>query len=173
MIYLSLFWSFLKIGVFSFGGGYAMIPLIKKEIIDVQKWLPIDEFLDVVAISQVTPGPIAVNSATFVGHKIAGIWGAISATLGVTMPSFVIIILIAFLIAKYRHTSFLDDFFVGVRPAVIALIVQAGLAVAKNSYTGMKDIILSVAVFLCLYVLKVNPLLVILFSALAGIAIYQ
>lgn len=172
MIYLYLFVSFLKIGAFSFGGGYAMIPLIENEIIAVRKWLPIDEFLDVVAISQVTPGPIAVNSATFVGYKVAGIGGSIAATLGVTMPSFIIIIIIAFLVEKYRHTIFLDSFFVGVRPAVIALIIQAAFSVAKNSFSGIKDIALSLAVFLGLFTLKINPLLVILLAALIGITIY-
>lgn len=172
MIYLSLFLSFLKIGAFSFGGGYAMIPLIEHEIIDVQKWLPVEEFLDVVAISQITPGPIAVNSATFVGYKVAGFCGSLAATLGVTMPSFIIIIIMALIVEKYRHTKFLDDFFVGVRPAVIALIIQAAYSIAKNSFSGAKDIVLSLIIFLSLFILKINPLLVILLTALIGVVIY-
>lgn len=100
MVYLALFYSFFKIGFFSFGGGYAMIPLIEKEIVNIHKWIPVNEFLDIIAISQLTPGPIAINAATFVGHKISGVLGSIAATVGVTAPSFIIILIIAMLIKK-------------------------------------------------------------------------
>lgn len=136
MIYLSLFWAFFKVGAFSFGGGYAMIPLIKKEIIDIHHWLSVDQFLDIIAISQMTPGPIAINAATFVGYKVGGFWGSAAATIGVTSPSFLIIIILALLIIRYRHLPWLDAFFKGVRPAVIALIVQAAYSVGKSSFTG-------------------------------------
>jgi chromate transporter len=172
MIYLQLFLTFFKIGAFSFGGGYAMIPLIQKEIIDSHHWLPIEQFLDIIAVSQMTPGPIAINAATFVGYKVAGIGGSLAATLGVTAPSFLIILIIAFLIMKFRHVSWLDAFFIGVRPAVIALIIQAAYSVAKNSFSGVRDIIIAVAVFCGLYLLKINPLLIIAMAALLGIALY-
>lgn len=138
MIYLSLFWAFFKVGAFSFGGGYAMIPLIKKEIIDIHHWLSVDQFLDIIAISQMTPGPIAINAATFVGYKVGGFWGSAAATIGVTSPSFLIIIILALLIIRYRHLPWLDAFFKGVRPAVIALIVQAAYSVGKSSLPALK-----------------------------------
>ena len=172
MIYLSLFWAFFKVGAFSFGGGYAMIPLIKKEIIDIHHWLSMDQFLDIIAISQMTPGPIAINAATFVGYKIGGFWGSVAATIGVTAPSFLIIIILALLIIRYRHLPWLDAFFKGVRPAVIALIVQAAYSVGKSSFTGIKDMLVAAVVFVGLYLLKINPLIIILMAAILGTVIY-
>jgi len=172
VIYLELFWSFFKIGAFSFGGGYAMIPLIEKEIIDIHGWLPIDQFLDIIAISQMTPGPIAINAATFVGYRVAGTWGSVVSTLGVTAPSFILILTLAFLIIKYRNLPLVDKFFIGVRPVVIALIVHAGCSVAQRSFTGVKDLMLAAAVFGALYLFKINPILIIAGAAAAGILIY-
>ncbi|ABY95875.1 MULTISPECIES: chromate transporter [Thermoanaerobacter] len=172
MIYLSLFWAFFKVGAFSFGGGYAMIPLIKKEIIDIHHWLSVDQFLDIIAISQMTPGPIAINAATFVGYKVGGFWGSAAATIGVTSPSFLIIIILALLIIRYRHLPWLDAFFKGVRPAVIALIVQAAYSVGKSSFTGIKDMLVAAVVFVGLYLLKINPLIIIVMAAILGIVIY-
>ncbi|WP_028992449.1 chromate transporter [Thermoanaerobacter thermocopriae] len=172
MIYLSLFWVFFKIGAFSFGGGYAMIPLIEKEIIDIHHWLSVDQFLDIIAISQMTPGPIAINAATFVGYKIGGFWGSVAATIGVTAPSFLIIIILALLIMRYRHLPWLDDFFKGVRPAVIALIIQAANSVGKSSFASIKDVLVAVVVFVGLYLLKINPLIMIVVAATLGIAMY-
>jgi len=172
MIYLILFWAFFKVGAFSFGGGYAMIPLIEKEIIDIHHWLPVQEFLDVIAISQMTPGPIAINSATFVGYKVGGFWGSVMATLGVTAPSFLIILILALLIYRYRNLPMLDSFFKGVRPAVIALIVQAAYSVGRSSFSGAKDFVVAAVVFVGLYLLKINPLIIIALSAVIGIVIY-
>jgi len=172
MIYLSLFWAFFKVGAFSFGGGYAMIPLIKKEIIDIHHWLSMDQFLDIIAISQMTPGPIAINTATFVGYKVGGFWGSAAATLGVTSPSFLIIIILALLIIKYHHLPWLDAFFKGVRPAVITLIVQAAYSVGKSSFTGIKDMLVAAVVFVGLYLFKINPLIIIVMAAILGIVIY-
>lgn len=172
MIYLKLFTTFFKIGAFSFGGGYAMIPLIQKEIVNIHQWIPLSEFLDIIAISQMTPGPIAVNAATFVGHKIAGVMGSILATFGVIAPSFLIILGLALLFAKFRHTKILDSFFMGVRPVVIALIIQAALSIAINTFTGVKDLIITFAVFIGLFILKINPLIMIAVAAFLGIAIY-
>jgi chromate transporter len=172
MIYLSLFWAFFKVGAFSFGGGYAMIPLIEKEIIDIHHWLSVDQFLDIIAISQMTPGPIAINAATFVGYKVGGFWGSAAATIGVTAPSFLIIIILALLLIRYRHLPWLDAFFKGVRPAVIALIVQAAYSVGKSSFTGIKDMLVAAVVFAGLYLLKINPLIMIVMAAILGIVIY-
>ncbi|ADL08784.1 chromate transporter [Thermosediminibacter oceani] len=172
MIYRVLFLSFFKIGLFSFGGGYAMIPLIQKEIIDINGWLTLEQFMDIIAISQMTPGPIAVNAATFVGYRIAGFWGAAAATAGVTAPSLIIILLLAFLIKKYRGLAWVDAFFSGVRPAVIALIVKAAYSLGRGSILGIKDIILALAVLAGLYIFKLNPILIIALAAAAGILIY-
>ncbi|HHW01312.1 MAG TPA: chromate transporter [Thermoanaerobacterales bacterium] len=172
MIYIMLFCAFFKVGAFSFGGGYAMIPLIEKEIIEIHHWLPMKEFLDVIAISQMTPGPIAINSATFVGYKVGGFWGSVAATLGVTAPSFIIIMILALLILRYRNLPLLNAFFKGVRPAVIALIIQAAYSVAKSSFSSIKDFLVASGVFIGLYLFKINPLIVIALSAVIGIIIY-
>lgn len=172
MVYLALFYSFFKIGFFSFGGGYAMIPLIEKEIVNIHKWIPANEFLDIIAISQLTPGPIAINAATFVGHKISGVLGSIAATVGVTAPSFIIILIIAMLIKKYRSLPIVEAFFQGVRPVVIALIIKAAYSVARGSFSTVKDFYVALIVFLSLYVLKFNPLLVIAIAAIFGLLLY-
>lgn len=171
MILLRLFITFFKIGAFSFGGGYAMIPLIEREVVEIYKWLPIDEFLDIIAISQMTPGPIAVNSATFVGYKIAGFWGSIVATIGVALPSFILITLISVFMERYRNITIVDSFFQGVRPAVIALIVQAAFSVGKNSFSSTKDFLIAIAVCIGIYQ-KINPIMIIVFTAISGILIY-
>ncbi|MDK2794243.1 MAG: chromate transporter, partial [Caldanaerobacter sp.] len=131
-----------------------------------------DQFLDIIAISQMTPGPIAINAATFVGYKIGRFWGSVAATIGVTAPSFLIIIILALLIIRYRHLPWLEAFFKGVRPAVIALIVQAAYSVGKSSFTGIKDMLVAAMVFVGLYLLKINPLIIILMAAILGIVIY-
>jgi chromate transporter len=172
MVYLTLFWSFFKVGLFSFGGGYAMIPLIEKEIVDVHNWLPTNEFLDIIAISQLTPGPIAVNAATFVGQKVAGFLGSVVATVGVTAPSFIIILTIAVLLKRYRSLPTVDAFFEGVRPAVIALIVKAAYSVARSSFSGVRDFVIALIIFIGLYKFKTNPLLVIAIAAILGLLLY-
>jgi len=169
---LRLFWAFFKIGLFSFGGGYAMIPFIQREIIDVNGWLTLEQFMDIIAISQMTPGPIAVNAATFVGYKIAGFWGSVSATCGVAAPSAIIILTLAFLLKKYRSLRWVDNFFVGTRPAVIALIVNAAYSLGKNSILGIKDGLMALLALLGLYVFKINPILLIFIASLVGILLY-
>ena len=136
MIYLQLFWSFLQIGLFSFGGGYAAIPLIQGQIVDQHGWLSMPEFTDLVTISQMTPGPIAINSATFVGIKIAGLAGALVATLGCILPSCIIVTLIARLYLKYRSMALLQGVLGSLRPAVIALIASAGISILITAFWG-------------------------------------
>ena len=136
MIYLQLFWSFLQIGLFSFGGGYAAIPLIQGQIVDQHGWLSMPEFTDLVTISQMTPGPIAINSATFVGIKIAGLAGALVATLGCILPSCIIVTLIARLYLKYRSMALLQGVLGSLRPAVVALIASAGISILVTAFWG-------------------------------------
>lgn len=128
MIYLELFWSFVQVGLFCVGGGYASMPLIQAQVIDVHSWLSMSEFIDIFTISQMTPGPIGINAATFVGMKVAGFLGAIVATLGFVTPSFILGIILAKLFFKYGNIGVIKGILNGLRPAVVALICSAGMS---------------------------------------------
>lgn len=128
MIYLELFWSFFQVGLFCVGGGYASMPLIQAQVIDVHGWLSMSEFIDIFTISQMTPGPIGINAATFVGMKVAGFLGAIVATLGFVTPSFILGIILAKLFFKYGNIGVIKGILNGLRPAVVALICSAGMS---------------------------------------------
>lgn len=134
MIYLQLFLSFLQIGLFSFGGGYAAMPLIQGQVVTAHGWLSMSEFTDLITISQMTPGPIAVNSATFVGIKIAGIPGALIATLGCILPSCIIVTVIAKLYLRYRELDMLQGVLNSLRPAVVAMIASAGISILITAF---------------------------------------
>lgn len=136
MIYLQLFLSFLQIGLFSFGGGYAAMPLIQGQVVTLHGWLTMSEFTDLITISQITPGPIAVNSATFVGLKIAGIPGAVVATAGCILPSCIIVTILARLYLKYRNLDLMQGVLKSLRPAVVAMIASAGILILKNAFWG-------------------------------------
>lgn len=176
MIYLQLFWSFLQVGAFSFGGGYAALPLIESIVVDQNGWLSIAEFTDLITISQMTPGPIAINSATFVGLSIGGLWGAIAATLGNIAPSIILVTLIAWLYMKYNTLDTLQNVLKALRPAVIAMIATAGVSLVITAIWGEGAILLSnmniVAIVLfgfSLFLLlkyKLSPILV---MVLAGV----
>ena len=177
MIYLQLFLSFLQIGLFSFGGGYAAMPLIQGQIVDAHGWLTMSEFTDLITISQMTPGPIAVNSATFVGINIAGIPGAIVATIGCILPSCVIVTLLAKLYLKYRTMDLLN----ALRPAVVALIASAGVSILLTAFWGSEGRIVPgetnwvlAAIFglsfLLLYKAKMNPILVMVLAGVMKVA---
>lgn len=128
MIYLELFWSFVQVGLFCVGGGYASMPLIQAQVIDVHGWLSMSEFIDIFTISQMTPGPIGINAATFIGMKVAGFLGAIVATLGFVTPSFILGIILAKLFFKYGNIGVIKGILNGLRPAVVALICSAGMS---------------------------------------------
>lgn len=136
MIYLQLFLSFLQIGAFSFGGGYAAMPLIQNQVVQVHPWLSQSEFTDLITISQMTPGPIAVNSATFVGTRIAGVPGALAATIGCVLPSCILVTILAKIYLKYRSLSLLQDILKSLRPAVIAMIAAAGVSILVTAFWG-------------------------------------
>jgi len=136
MIYLQLFWSFFKIGMFSFGGGYAMIPIIQREI-ESHEWIAAKEFADIVAVSQMTPGPLAVNAATYIGVKIAGVLGSAVATFAVSLPSFIIIISIANFLVKFKESNTINSVLKGIRPVTTGLISSAVIFFAQMSvFTG-------------------------------------
>ncbi len=177
MIYLQLFLSFLQIGLFSFGGGYAAMPLIQSQVVSAHGWLSMAEFTDLITISQMTPGPIAINSATFVGIKIAGIPGAIAATAGCILPSCIIVTLIAKLYLKYRNMAMLQGVLNSLRPAVVAMIASAGISILISSFWGSEAAIqlgstkwsLVIIFGICIFLLqkvKMNPIWVML---LAGV----
>ena len=128
MIYLELLWSFVQIGLFSIGGGYAAMPLIQHQVVDLHPWLTMTQFADVIAIAEMTPGPIALNAATFVGIQVAGLPGALVATAGSVLPSCVIVLLLAFLYYKFKGFSVIQGILAGVRPAVVAMIASAGVS---------------------------------------------
>lgn len=128
MLYWDLFWSFVQVGLFCVGGGYASMPLIQAQVIDAHNWLTMSEFVDIFTISQMTPGPIGINAATFVGMKTAGIGGAIAATAGFVTPSFILGIILAKLFFKYGNIGFIRGILNGLRPAVVALICSAGMS---------------------------------------------
>lgn len=134
MIYLQLFLSFLQIGCFSFGGGYAAMPLIQEQVITTHHWLTMSTFGDLVTIAEMTPGPIAVNAATFVGTQVAGVPGAVAATFGCILPSCVFVTLLAFIYAKYQSSTMLQQTLASLRPAVVAMIAKAGAAILISSF---------------------------------------
>ena len=136
MIYLQLFLSFLQIGAFSFGGGYAAMPLIQNQVVQLHPWLSQSEFTDLITISQMTPGPIAVNSATFVGTRIAGVPGALAATIGCVLPSCILVTILAKIYLKYRSLSLLQGILKSLRPAVIAMIAAAGVSILGTAFWG-------------------------------------
>jgi len=182
MIYLQLFLSFLQIGLFSFGGGYAAMPLIQGQVVTAHGWLSMAEFNDLVTISQMTPGPIAVNSATFVGIKIAGIPGALVATLGCILPSCVIVSVIARLYLKYQNMAVLQGILASLRPAVVAMIASAGISILITAFWGSQDAnalaetkwSLVVIFIICLVLLrktKLNPIWVMICAGIMKVLV--
>ncbi len=180
-IYLELFWSFLQVGMFSIGGGYAAMPLIQSQVVSRHEWLTMSEFTDLITIAEMTPGPIAVNSATFVGIRIAGFPGAVTATFGCILPSCLIVSLLAFIYYRYKKLSALQSVLASLRPAVVALIASAGLSILRTvAFGGEKmaleninwiGLFLFVAAFLLLRKLKWNPILVMSLCGVAGLLI--
>ena len=181
MIFLDLFWTFFKIGLFTFGGGYAMLPLIQAEVA-AHGWLTTEQLLNFVAVSESTPGPFAVNIATYVGSQLAGIPGGACATLGVALPSFIIILIVARCYARFRASRIVSGIMTGLKPAVIGLIgsaiVTMGSAVlfpggiSLAVFTSLSFWI-TVFIFILMAVLafkKVHPILLICLSAVLGIA---
>lgn len=134
MIYLQLFWSMFQIGLFSIGGGYVAIPLIQHQIVELHGWLNATEFTDIITIAEMTPGPIAINAATFVGIRVAGIPGALLSTLACVLPSCIIVILLAKIYYKYRSLNAMQYILSGLRPAVVAMIASAGLGIMLMAF---------------------------------------
>ncbi|MCK9443995.1 MAG: chromate transporter [Tissierellaceae bacterium] len=169
---LKLFISFFKIGAFSFGGGYAMLPLIEKEIIHVHGWLSNTEFIDILALSEMTPGPIAINSATFLGFKVAGVFGSAVATLAVILPSFIVMSIIFHFIVKFKNTPYVEWIFSGIRPMVLGLIAAAAVSVGKNAFVDIKSVFIAGLLFYMVSFRKFNAILAIVLAGLLGVLLY-
>lgn len=188
MILLKLFWSFFLVGLFSFGGGYAAMPFIQEQVVELNGWLTMNEFIDVVTISQMTPGPIAINASTFVGMKVSGVLGAIIATAGCVTPSCIIVLTLAYLYYKFRELWAIKGALSGLRPAVVSLIASAGLSILlmalfggqAESWFGIRlsqlDAVAAVLFAAGLFVLrkfKLNPIYVMMGTGAAGLIIYR
>ncbi len=166
---LQLFLTFLKIGAFTFGGGYAMIPLIQKETVEKKKWMTDDDVLEIVAIAESTPGPIAINAATFVGYRVGGFFGALFSTFGVVLPSFLIIVGISFILRRFENAKAVKYAFFGIRAGGLALIVKALWSMYRQCKKDLPAYIVMAAAFILVAVLNVNVLLVIIGCALFGL----
>lgn len=165
---LSLFLTFLKIGGFTFGGGYAMIPLIQKEVVDNKKWVTDDDILEIIAIAESTPGPIAINSATFIGFKTCGFWGSFCATLGVVLPSFVIIMVIAFLLNGFAEITAVKYAFFGIRAGVLALLLKSFWGMFKKCPKNVVAYSIAAAAFVA-SILSLDTLIIIISAAVIGL----
>lgn len=185
MIYLELFLSFFQIGLFSIGGGYAAMPLIQNQVVDIHPWLTMTQFADIMTIAEMTPGPIAINAATFVGIQVAGLLGAVVATLGCVFPSCVIVMILAFVYYRFRGLNIVQGILAGLRPAVIAMIASAGISLLIMAVLGQKTIpadlcsvdIVAVVIFavgfVVLRIWKLNPMWIIAGSGAAGVLLYS
>lgn len=169
---LAVFLTFLKIGAFSFGGGYVMIPFIQKEIVEVHGWLMASEFIDVIAISQVTPGPIATNASTYVGYKVGGFAGAIAGTTGVILAAFVLALIVSHRFEKVKHLPQVKLMFKGLRPAVLGLIFSAGLSVGLETIHTYKELAIGLFAFVSIVKFKMHPILTIAIAGCIGLIMY-
>ncbi len=169
---IKLFLTFMKIGAFSFGGGLAMLPLIEQEIVDVHHWVTPYEFVDIVAISEMTPGPISINTSTFVGYRTAGVFGAAAASIGVVIVSFVLVIILARRFIQIKDKPATKFVFQGIRPATLGLIMSAAISIGKTSFLDWKSILIAGMIFFLLFKLKMHPILGIVLAAAFGILLY-
>ena len=185
MIYLQLFLVYLQIGAFAFGGGYAAMPLIQSLVVEGKGWLTMAEFADLTTIAEMTPGPIAVNSATFVGQKMAGLPGAIICTLGCILPSLIIVLILAYLYTKFSNLDIVKKVLRQMRPAVVAMIASAGMGILLMGLFGTSafseiqfsslrfiELCVFIACFVLLRMKKAGPIQIIFLSAIVGTVLY-
>lgn len=166
-----MFLTFFKIGAFTFGGGFAMIPIIQQEVVDKNNWIKEEEFIDTISIAQSSPGPIAVNSSIFVGYKIKGFLGAVVAALGTVLPSFITILLIARFFYQFRDNTIISKIFQGIRPAVVALIFSAVYRLIYKSQFTYLGIGIALATALIIVFLNINPIFMVILGALVSIVV--
>ncbi|MCX7796863.1 MAG: chromate transporter [bacterium] len=174
MILFRLFLAFAQIGLFAFGGGYAILPLIEKEVVNNLHWLTHKEFLEVVTISQLTPGPIAINAATFVGYKVGGVIGSAIATISVCLPPVMLVLIVVRFLKKFETNIWVNNVIKGLRPAVVALIASAAYSLVKGGgITEIKGLIIAIISFIILRTKKLDPILVLILAGIVGIVIYS
>lgn len=171
-MFFDMFITFFKIGAFTIGGGYAMIPIIQEEIVDKKKWIKEDQFLDAIAIAQSSPGPIAVNTSIYVGHILGGVKGVLVCALGTILPSFLIILSIATVFFQYRNNPIIEKAFLGIRPAVVALIASAVYKLMKSSKFTYPKLLMSLLAIFAIVFLGISPIYLILIGG-AGSIIYN
>lgn len=172
MIFWQLFYTFAFIGSLAFGGGYVMIPLIDSQVVEKLAWLTSTEFADVVAIAEMTPGPIAINTATYVGFKMGGPLGSVIATIGVVVPSFIIVMILAKLVARFSNSPYLQSALGGIRPVVVGLIASAAWTFGAKTLLDLKSWILAGVMLLALAKTKINPILLIVASFAIGVLFF-
>jgi chromate transporter len=173
MIYLQLFWSFLKIGLFGFGGGYAIIPLIQHEI-ETHGWMAEGDFTDIIAISQITPGAIGINTATYVGYTAtSSIWGSVVAIFAICLPSFIIMLMLSHLFIRYSKNYYLASVFSIIRPLVVGLIASAALLMVNTAnFVDYKSGFIFAGAFIAYFFFKLHPILIIALAGILGFVIY-
>ena len=164
----TLFKTFFKIGIVTFGGGYAMIPLIEAEVVDKHKWIEKEQFLDLIAIAQTCPGVFAINISTFIGFKLKKTMGAIVSSIGAALPSFLIILLIAMVFRQFQDIAWVEACFKGIRPAVVALIAVPTFNLAKSAGINLYTCWIPIVSALLIWLVGVNPILIIIVAALGG-----
>lgn len=174
MVYLQLFWVYLKIGFFGFGGGYAILSMIEYEVVQHYKWVTSAEFTDIIALSQITPGPIGINSATYIGYVATGsVWGSVLATITICLPAFVLMIGAYKLLTKYKKNEVVMHAFAGIRPVIVGLIGAAALALMNNNnLIDLWSWVIMAAAFVGGYFFKLHPIWVIVLAGMAGFLIY-
>ena len=165
---LQMFISFFKIGAFTFGGGYAMIPIIEEEVVNKRNWITKEEFMDILVVSQSFPGAMAVNCSTFVGYKIGGIIGGIMGLLGVVLPSFIIILIVAAFFMQFRNNYYVDLVFKGISAAVPILVLAGVISLSKGVEKNIRNGIIIVIALIALIFFRVNPVIVIIAAAIYG-----
>lgn len=170
---IEMFFTFFKIGAFTFGGGYAMIPLIEREVVSSKHWIEKDEFTDIIVISQSFPGAMAVNTSIFIGYKISGVKGAIVALLGTILPSFFIILIIAAFFMKFRDYEIINKAFLGIGAAVPVLVLIAVQSLSKSVEKNTRNIIVVIASVVAISLFNVHPIIVILVSAVYGVISFR
>lgn len=171
--YFTIFWSFFKIGTFTFGGGYAMIPLIEIEVVKNKEWVNKNEFLDILTISQSFPGALAVNTSIFIGYKISGILGAILALLGTILPSFLIILFIAAFFMQFRNYYYVDLIFKGIGAAVPMLVLIAVVSLSKSLKKDYINLFIITATVICINIFKIHPVLTIIIAGIYGYLFFR
>ncbi|MDR0748374.1 MAG: chromate transporter [Tannerellaceae bacterium] len=182
MIFLQLFWAYIKIGLFGFGGGYAMLSLIQEEVVEKYGWISLQEFTDVIAISQMTPGPIGINSATYIGYTAVhnagyatglSICGSCIATFAVCLPSFILVLVISYYFNRFKQNRYVEAVFTGLRPASVGLIAAAALLFMNHeNFIDYKSFLIFGAAFILTWRFKLHPILMIFLAGIAGLVLY-